>query len=92
MAYLLLNENKTVDALPIRPDVFKVEKRVRGSPYTEYYFRWYGHELQRVSIYDRYGERRVVDFTKAAKLGKTPAELCRAFNIPPEWCVADYKP
>lgn len=81
MAYLLLNENRLVETLPATPDVFKVEKRVRSSPYTEYYFRWYGLELQRVA-----------DFTRLKALGKTPAELCRAFDIPPEWCVADYRP
>lgn len=90
--YFLLNENKFVDTLPVHPDVFKVEKRVRPSPYTEFYFRWHGTQLQRVVIYDRKGERRVVDFTRASALGHTPAELCRAFNIPPEWVVADYRP
>ena len=90
--YLLLNEGTLVKALPATPDVFKVEKRVRSSPYTEYYFRWYGLELQRVAVYDRFGERRVADFTRLKALGKTPAELCRAFDIPPEWCVADYRP
>ena len=70
--YYLLNENKIVDTLPIHPDVSKVEKRVRTSPYTEFYFRWHGTQLQRVSIYDRKGERKVIDFTRASALGHTP--------------------
>lgn len=92
MAYYLLNENKTVDQLPTRPDVFKAEKRVRSSPYTEYYFLWFGHELQRVTIYDRFGERKVVQIKRLIETGRTLPDLCRIFDIPPEWCVADYRP
>jgi hypothetical protein len=92
MPYLLLNENKTVDTLPVHPDVSKVEKRIRPKPFGECYLRWHGAELQQITIYDRAGQKTTVNIRQSIERGHTIEHLCAALHIPPAWCVADYRP
>lgn len=94
MPYLLLTEGRVVEVLPESARLGRKFVDVSGG--REIYLTWHGSALRRVAIYPLHSTGRASK-EQIARLeidGSDHAvgELCREWNIPQEWMVADYRP